>query len=220
MADRLDDLICTFHPGASAMETLAILLLGWIIFGTILTIIGRFVYSKLLLDVPKDSLLDPPATAAAAAPAAVSGENATEKVSNTERFINTLKSNPPPAPPKLQRSKSGSVRSVQSFDQPQQQQHQQHQHVLVPIVTGSNADCVKWVTNCLHFVYSRNQLWSDLIGSWKESLNTHAKRSEIEVNPLAIFSSVLLCSVFRFGFGFGLGLGLFLLERSGTFPMN
>jgi len=185
MADRLDDLICTSHPGASAMETLAILLLGWIIFGTILTIIGRFVYSKLLLDVPKDSLLDPPppgtaGTAGTAAPAPPSGENAAEKVTNTERFINTLKSNPPPAPPKLlQRSKSGSVRSVHSFDASQQQQ-QQHQHVLVPIVTGSNADCVKWVTNCLHFVYSRNQLWSDLIATWKESLNALTKRSEIE----------------------------------------
>lgn len=53
MADRLDDLICTFHPGATAMETLAILLLGWIIFGTILTVVGKFVYSRLLLDAPK-----------------------------------------------------------------------------------------------------------------------------------------------------------------------
>lgn len=162
------------------METLAILLLGWIIFGTILTIIGRFVYSKLLLDVPKDSLLDGPPTAAPAVSSSAS-ENPAEKVSNTERFINTLKSNPPPAPPKLlQRSKSGSVRSVQSLDQ-QQQQQQQQPHVPVPVVTGSNSDCVKWVTNCLRFVYSRSQIWSDLIGSWKESLNTHAKRSEIEV---------------------------------------
>lgn len=58
MADRLDDLICIFHPGATAMETLAVLLLGWIVFGAVLTLVGRFIYSKLL-DVPCDGTDDP-----------------------------------------------------------------------------------------------------------------------------------------------------------------
>lgn len=168
MADRLDDLICTFHPGASAMETLAILLLGWIIFGTILTIVGKFVYSRLLLDPPKEThalnSTAPPLTAAVTPPP-VEKPN----ISNTERFINTLKSNPPPALPKLTRAKSVSSKSVDH-------------HPDVPSVTGSNSDCVKWVTSYLSFVYTRPQVLSDLNTSWKESINNQTKQSEIEVN--------------------------------------
>jgi len=166
------------------METLAILLLGWIIFGTILTIIGRFVYSKLLLDVPKDDLIDPapPApppssTSSPTVPTVAEKSN----LSNTERFINTLKSNPPPAPPKLlQRSKSGSIRSSDGHQHQLGHQLGHQQHPDVPQVAGSNGDCVKWVTAALSFVYSRNQLWNDLIVSWKESLNASTKRAEIE----------------------------------------
>ena len=171
MADRLDDLICTFHPGSSTMETLAILLLGWIIFGTILTIVGKFVYSRLLFDGPVNETTTlnstTPPLPAAVPPLPVEKTN----ISNTERFINTLKSNPPPALPKLTRSKSGSSKSV---DQP-------HYHAEVPSVTGSNSDCVKWVTNCLSYTYTRTQILLDLNNSWKESLNIHIKHAEIEV---------------------------------------
>ena len=171
MADRLDDLICTFHPGSSTMETLAILLLGWIIFGTILTIVGKFVYSRLLFDGPVNETTTlnstTPPLPAAVPPLPVEKTN----LSNTERFISTLKSNPPPALPKLTRSKSGSSKSV---DQP-------HYHAEVPSVTGSNSDCVKWVTNCLSYTYTRTQILLDLNNSWKESLNIHIKHAEIEV---------------------------------------
>lgn len=175
MADRLDDLICTFHPGASTMETLAILLLGWIIFGTILTIVGKFVYSRLLFDGPikETTTLNsttPPLAAAVTLPAEKTN------ISNTERFINTLKTNPPPALPKLTRSKSGSSKSAVENQQPSH-----YYHPEVPTVTGSNSDCVKWVTNCLSYTYTRAQILIDLNNSWKESLNAHIKQSEIEV---------------------------------------
>lgn len=155
------------------METLAILLLGWIIFGTILTIVGKFVYSRLLLDPPKETHAlnsTSPPLPSTVVPPPVEKPN----ISNTERFINTLKSNPPPAPPKLTRSKSVSTKSVD-------------QHPDVPTVTGSNADCVKWVTSCLSFVYGRPQILSDLIVSWKESLNNQTKQSEIEVFKFITF---------------------------------
>ncbi|XP_057372769.1 uncharacterized protein LOC130693609 [Daphnia carinata] len=177
MADRLDDLICTFHPGAGAMETLAILLLGWIIFGTILTIVGKFVYSRLLLDPPKEthalnSTIPPLSAAVVSAP--VEKPN----ISNTERFINTLKSHPPPALPKLVRSKSVSKSEAD-------------QHPDVPSVTGSNSDCVKWVTSCLSFVYTRPQVLSDLNTSWKESINNHTKQSEIETGVSVEIQQIL-----------------------------
>lgn len=178
MADRLDDLICTFHPGAGTMETLAILLLGWIIFGTILTIVGKCVYSRLLLDPPKETH-----TLNSTAPpiSAVAPPTPTEKptISNTERFINTLKSNPPPALPKLTRSKSVSSKSVD-------------QHPDVPSVTGSNSDCVKWITSCLSFIYARSQILNDLNATWKESLNNQTKQSEIEVCQCFNYSTVVV----------------------------
>jgi hypothetical protein len=181
MADRLDDLICTFHPGASAMETLAILLLGWIIFGTILTIVGKFVYSRLLLDPPKEThalnSTVPPVSVVANSSPTVEKPN----ISNTERFINTLKSNPPPALPKLTRAKSVS----KSDDQ----------HPDVPSVTGSNSDCVKWVTNCLSFVYAKPQIFTDLNTTWKESLNNQTKQSEIEVLTIYHIAYLLMLMI-------------------------
>lgn len=168
MADRLDDLICTFHPGAGAMETLAILLLGWIIFGSILTIVGKLVYSRLLIDPPKENQTlnsTAPPISAVVSPAPVEKPN----ISNTERFINTLKSNPPPALPKVTRAKS--VSRERSVDH----------HPEVPSVTGSNADCVKWITSCLSYLYARPQVLNDLNSSWKESLNVQTKQAEIEV---------------------------------------
>ncbi len=186
MADRLDDLICIHDPTGSAMETLAILLLGWIIFGTILTVVGKFLYSRLLLDAgPKNaaspsssgtsslnSTAPPVSTSSSSQPAAAAVSPESNKpVSNTERFINTLKQHPPPVPPgKLVRAKSTS-RSVDQLNH----------HPDVPTVAGSNADCVKWVTAALNYVYARTNILSDMIGSWKESLNGLTKRSEIEV---------------------------------------
>lgn len=171
MADRLDDLICTFHPGAGAMETLAILLLGWIIFGTILTIVGKFVYSRLLLDSPNKEAqtlnsTTPPVTAVVAP-----SQPEKPTITNTERFINTLKSIPPPTLPKLARSRS--ISSSKSVDQ---------QHPDTPVVTGSNSDCVKWITSCLAYIYSRQQLLNDMTSSWKESLNAQTKQAEMDVS--------------------------------------
>lgn len=178
MADRLDDLICTFHPGAGAMETLAILLLGWIIFGSILTIVGKLVYSRLLIDPPKEThalnSTAPPVSAVASHPTPVEKPN----ITNTERFINTLKSNPPPALPKVTRSKS--VSREKSVDH----------HPDVPSVTGSNADCVKWITSCLCFLYGKSHILNDLNSSWKESLNNQTKQAEIEV---ILYSNSRIC---------------------------
>lgn len=191
MADRLDDLICTFHPGAGAMETLAILLLGWIIFGTILTIVGKLVYSRLL-DAPVEAQplnsTAPPITTPAA-PA--SPEKPT--ITNTERFINTLKAHPPPAPPpKL------TARARSSSRQPsvERSSSSSSNHPGVPTVTGSNADCVKWVTNCFSFVYSKPQILTELIASWKESLNSQTKQSEADVSDLSHLLSLFLMIIF------------------------
>lgn len=180
MADRLDDLICTFHPGAGAMETLAILLLGWIIFGVILTIVGKLVYSRLLLDAPTEAQsLNSTAPPIATPVAPTSTEKST--ISNTERFIKTLKANPPPAPPpKVPRSKSASRQS--SVERSTNSHHPE-----VPNVTGSNADCVKWVTNCFSFIYTQPHILAELTASWKDSLNSQTKQSEADVSNFLYF---------------------------------
>lgn len=135
--------------------------------------VGKFLYARLLLDAGpgKDdgggtslNSTAPPVSSAPPTPAAPE-----KPITNTERFISQLKSHPPPSmPTKLVRSKSTSSRSVDH-------------HPDVSPVAGSNADCVKWVTNSLSYVYSRSNILTDLTTAWKDSLNALTKRSEIEV---------------------------------------
>ena len=184
MADRLDDLICTFHPGASAMETLAILLLGWIIFGAVLTLVGRFLYSKLL-DVPKEAL-DPSATPPPLSLPATT-KDAKSAISNKERFINDLKTKPPPTLPKVARSRSSSTtRSVERVSQIPEANGSPTSGF--PIITGSNADCVNWVTGALSWLFKHPPVQNDLIELWKDKLNALTKISEVEVSPLVFYA--------------------------------
>lgn len=160
------------------METLAILLLGWIIFGTVLTIVGRFLYSKLA-DIPKESGSPPPVLAPTSPVLAAPVTVDKPVVSNTERFITTLKNNPPPPVPKAGRTRSNSQsRSINR----QSSTDAALANAAVPAVTGSNSDCVKWITGCLSWFYTRPDILAEVSSLWKNSLNAHTKSSEIEAS--------------------------------------
>ncbi|XP_058796854.1 uncharacterized protein LOC131667450 isoform X2 [Phymastichus coffea] len=48
LAERVDDLICSFEPSADAtMDTLSMLIFGWMLLGLLVLCVGKFVYNKL-----------------------------------------------------------------------------------------------------------------------------------------------------------------------------
>jgi hypothetical protein len=48
LAERVDDLICSFDSSADAtMDTLSMLIFGWMLLGLVILCVGRFVYNRL-----------------------------------------------------------------------------------------------------------------------------------------------------------------------------
>lgn len=68
LAERVDDLICSFDSaGETTMDTLSMLIFGWMLFGLVVLCVGKYVYNRFVLNelgttaatsssqVPKDS---------------------------------------------------------------------------------------------------------------------------------------------------------------------
>lgn len=82
LAERVDDLICSFDStGETTMDTLSMLIFGWMLFGLVVLCVGKYVYNRFVLNdlataaatsspqLPKDShvhLAESPVLAATA----------------------------------------------------------------------------------------------------------------------------------------------------------
>lgn len=70
LAERVDDLICSFDSSADAtMDTLSMLIFGWMLLGLVILCVGKFIYNRLHQH-GKTGLPSAASTAAAAAAAA------------------------------------------------------------------------------------------------------------------------------------------------------
>ncbi|XP_077260262.1 uncharacterized protein LOC143896333 isoform X2 [Temnothorax americanus] len=69
LAERVDDLICSFDStGETTMDTLSMLIFGWMLFGLVVLCVGKYVYNRFVLN----ELTATTAVAAAAAAAVAS----------------------------------------------------------------------------------------------------------------------------------------------------
>ncbi|XP_036147983.1 uncharacterized protein LOC105836218 isoform X5 [Monomorium pharaonis] len=51
LAERVDDLICSFDStGETTMDTLSMLIFGWMLFGLVVLCVGKFVYNRFVLN--------------------------------------------------------------------------------------------------------------------------------------------------------------------------
>jgi hypothetical protein len=49
LADSIDDLICSFEGGGeTTMDTVAMLIFGWMVFGLFVLLIGKFIYGRYM----------------------------------------------------------------------------------------------------------------------------------------------------------------------------
>lgn len=71
LAERVDDLICSFDSsGETTMDTLSMLIFGWMLFGLLVLCVGKYIYNRFVLNElqSKSSATKEPAAHAAHAP--------------------------------------------------------------------------------------------------------------------------------------------------------
>ncbi|XP_039278859.1 uncharacterized protein LOC111044175 [Nilaparvata lugens] len=179
LADRIDDLICSFDGlGDTTMDTIAMYMFGWMLFGLLVLAVGKYVYGRVAgflaarggksveVAVPpppvaaKGTVVEGDATKTAAA--VVSGSAAPKYV--------------PPTPPMRKRlgSKSG---------RPSGPAKPKKASALVhppPAATGPDSDSVKWVNELFSWLYSDLVIVNELLNIWVHSLNEFTKQSVAE----------------------------------------
>jgi len=186
LADKIDDLICSFEGGGdTTMDTVAMLLFGWIIFGLFVYGIGKFIYTKYVKSAASKTNA---VAAAAAATTSVSEETITKRsvgkeTRNAGGYI-------PPTPPV--RKRIGSKKGAPSG--PLKTAPKLTPANLPPPATGPDSESVHWVNQVFAWLYSDPVALNELLGVWVQSLNESTKKSVTEVS-LFPRSVVLCCSV-------------------------
>lgn len=180
LAEKIDDLICTFEGGGDmTMDTLAMYLFGWMFFGLFVLGVGKFVFSKFSRPKGPDSssaVIEP--IVAKSEVSADSAKSAIVVPKDVPRAI--LPSGGkyvPPTPPTRKRlgSKSGRApgpvrtRSTSSLYHPP------------PTATGPEAESVKWVNELFMWLYSDLVIVNELLNVWIQSLNDFTRQSVTEV---------------------------------------
>lgn len=187
LADKIDDLICTFEGGSdTTMDTVAMYMFGWMLVGLVVLGVGRYAYGRFISKA-KDSDKKSDSTEVSSPPVKLTPELAvadhvvakpllkdiTKTVSSGGKYV-------PPTPPVRKRlgSKSGSgvvrptglvkSKSSSAIHPP-------------PIATGAESESVKWVNELFLWLYSDLVVVNELLNVWIQSLNEFTKKSVAEV---------------------------------------
>lgn len=184
LADKIDDLICTFEGGGdTTMDTVAMYMFGWMLFGLVVLGVGRFVYGKFIrtrLTSEKSEPTEQPS------PTTVTPKTDIVEVAKPVKpvvaeIVKPVSSGPgkyvPPTPPIRKRlgSKTGRptglVKSKSSsvIHPP-------------PTATGPESESVKWVNDFFSWLYSDIVVVNELLNTWIQSLNDFTKKSVAEVS--------------------------------------
>lgn len=193
LADKIDDLICSFEGGGdTTMDTLAMYMFGWMVFGLVVLGIGRYVYGNFMSGKDKKE------KSIVAEPQVIKGENsvdATTKPSGKElpvtKSSGTGGKYVPPTPPVRKRLGSKSGRPVG----PAKPKSSTLIHPP-PTATGPDSECVKWVNELFAWLYSDLVIVNELLNLWIQSLNEFTKKSVAEVSGVDLFISVMLSIVY------------------------
>ncbi|KAF6201011.1 hypothetical protein GE061_005458 [Apolygus lucorum] len=184
LADKIDDLICTFEGGGdTTMDTVAMYVFGWMLLVLVVLGLGRFAYGKFVSRTKDESgevkaASPPPASPKAEAPAVEApAKEATPKpvVGGGGRAAPSPRRYVPPTPPT--RKRLGSVRSspgpvVRS---------KPANYVPPPTATGAESVSVKWVNDLFSWLYSDLVVVNEALAVWIASLNEFTKKSVAEV---------------------------------------
>lgn len=191
LADRIDELICSFEGGAeTTMDTVAMLIFGWMIFGLFVLAIGRYIYGRFIRSSEvkdKSSIVAQPAVFTSALSVSDDTSVAKEQPRTAVTAAPRMAGTPvPPTPPIRKRiSKKGPgpapspTKSI-SYNQP-------------PLATGPESESVRWVNEVFCWLYSDLVVVNEILNAWMQSLNEFTKQSVTEVSVYIFCESVCVC---------------------------
>ncbi|KAK7794196.1 hypothetical protein R5R35_000484 [Gryllus longicercus] len=183
LADRIDDLICSFEGGGdTTMDTVAMLMFGWMIFGLVVLAIGRYIYGRFL-SAPSD------ARAAAAAPApepkaivapvaedgAAAGAGAAPKEAPVVKAAAPRASAAAPTPTPPVRKRLSTRRSTTPTSA-----GGRASLAAPPTSTGPDVEAVQWVNDVFYWLYSDLVIVNEIINVWIQAMNEFMKNSVTE----------------------------------------
>ncbi|XP_054285157.1 uncharacterized protein LOC129001748 isoform X11 [Macrosteles quadrilineatus] len=186
LADKIDDMICTFEgEGETTMDTVAMYMFGWMMFGLVVLGIGKFVYGNFVAnkDPKSQSVIVEPLVTTTKSDIGV----VDSAVKQPPKDI-VIKSSGggggggggggryiPPTPPGRKRLGSRSGRPVGPIG-PAKPKSSNFIHPP-PTATGPESESVKWVNELFFWLYSDLVIVNELLGVWVESLNEYTKQS-------------------------------------------
>lgn len=195
LAEAVDDLICSFDYMDTAMDNLAMILFVWTTLSLFLLWLGKFLYTKYVVNKKASDAVD---TVKKSIPAA--SDDATKKQSTTSEVVNSsegvlaasakikassssssvFKAKPvgamggggfvPPTPPNKKRLS----RMSPGPDHPGMKRAQS---VVAPTCTGSDAPSCNWVNDMFLWLYNDLVIVNELIQFWIVSMNEFSKKS-------------------------------------------
>lgn len=190
LADKIDDLICSFEGGGdTTMDTVAMLIFGWTVFGLFVLAIGKYVHARYFAKIIPDNA----DSTAIAETVTVPVNNATEPVSELPDgeksvvktdggivFAKPVSARSggkfvPPTPPIRKRL------STKKGAGPSPAGPRTHVSITPPTVTGPDPESVRWVNEIFLWLYSDLVILNELLYVWIQSLNEFTKKSVAEV---------------------------------------
>ncbi|XP_071450245.1 uncharacterized protein [Hetaerina americana] len=179
LADRIDDLICSFEgSGDTTMDTVAMLIFAWMVFGVFALLVGRYIYgrfisgSSLSWGSHKSSADDPAAVAAALTAAVALPPEEGSATPGAKGGEHRPRSVVPPTPPMRKRLSAKGSAPAPALKAPSL--------FPPPVTTGPEIESVKWVNAVFAWLYSDLTLVNDLVGAWIQSLNEATRKSVTE----------------------------------------
>ncbi|KAK3923680.1 Protein kinase C-like 3 [Frankliniella fusca] len=188
LADKIDDLICSFEGGGdTTMDTVAMLMFGWMVFGLFVLGIGKFIYAKYIRGGNwKGSNTVPPITTTSSViddhpVKAAAVKELRSSASSGGAYV-------PPTPPV--RKRIGSTKRGSSVGPLKNAPKLSPVH-LPPPATGPDPEAVHWVNQVFAWLYSDPVTLNELLGVWVQSLNESTRKSVAEAGVGVEFVRIL-----------------------------
>lgn len=193
LADKIDDLICTFEGGGdTTMDTVAMYVFCWMLLVLVVIGLGRFVYGKYVSrkddagEVVKAASPGPVVKEAVvtalkeAMPAVAVVSRAAPAMSAGGRAAPSPARYVPPTPPSRKRLGSRAGRPSPG----PVLRAKPTSSVPPPTATGPESVSVKWVNDLFGWLYSDLVVVNEALAVWIQSLNEYTKKSVAEVSSI------------------------------------
>lgn len=166
LADKIDDLICTFDGTLNTtLDTLTMYAFGVFVFVLLVLVVSYHFYGKHRKpkSITSEKVLN------------INGVDA--KTKDVQKNAGSLGSGKtvPSTPPLRKRlgSKSGKIANITPS--------KTKTHILPPVAMGPEAESVKWVNELFTWLYSDLVVVNELVSLWIQSLNESMKSCVAEV---------------------------------------